>query len=293
MHDTFLIVLNAIKKGDVREPERLMGFIRTVVRRQVAGYIETAVHARRERADLECGLVVADRKQNPEQAAIKNQEREVIWKALGTLSAKDREAIVRYRIEEQPREQVIREMGLQEDGMSEKQGETRFRLLLNRAEAKLGKIAQKKLVAARGKPKTDSNAGDGKVDGEARGDAQEPLVMEILAALPLTRIPQSAHSDAVSQQIEARKQLIRAALKERNAQEGIACREAAIDMEKAKKDLENVYSRKLYKRYPYQPVHTDLAAIRSFLDKRLGEDAAGGFGERVEKSRAATEGQER
>ncbi|HEX7362366.1 MAG TPA: sigma-70 family RNA polymerase sigma factor, partial [Bryobacteraceae bacterium] len=36
VHDTFLIVVNAIRRGDLREPERLMGFVRTVVRRQVA-----------------------------------------------------------------------------------------------------------------------------------------------------------------------------------------------------------------------------------------------------------------
>src|SRR5882762_3797908 len=36
VHDTFLIVVEAIRKGDLREPERLMGFVRTVVRRQVA-----------------------------------------------------------------------------------------------------------------------------------------------------------------------------------------------------------------------------------------------------------------
>lgn len=35
IHDTFLIVVQAVRRGDLREPERLMGFVRTVVRRQV------------------------------------------------------------------------------------------------------------------------------------------------------------------------------------------------------------------------------------------------------------------
>ena len=35
VHDVFLIVVNAIRRGEVREPERLMGFVRTVARRQV------------------------------------------------------------------------------------------------------------------------------------------------------------------------------------------------------------------------------------------------------------------
>src|SRR5580698_8489384 len=74
VHDTFLIVVHAIQRGDLREPERLMGFVRTVVRRQVAAYIENAVHNRREQADLETGIAVVDRKQNPEQEAMVRQK---------------------------------------------------------------------------------------------------------------------------------------------------------------------------------------------------------------------------
>lgn len=48
IHDNFIIVVNAIKRGDLREPERLMGFVRTVVRRSVAQEIEKLVHDRRE-----------------------------------------------------------------------------------------------------------------------------------------------------------------------------------------------------------------------------------------------------
>src|SRR6266446_1945508 len=69
IHDTFLIVVQAIRKGDLREPERLMGFVRTVVRRQVAAYIDDAVQTRREQADLDVGVRVADVRRNPEQNA--------------------------------------------------------------------------------------------------------------------------------------------------------------------------------------------------------------------------------
>ena len=44
VHDTFVVVVQAIRKGELREPERLMGFVRTVVRRQAA----------RERPVLRC-----------------------------------------------------------------------------------------------------------------------------------------------------------------------------------------------------------------------------------------------
>ena len=86
VHDTFLIVVNAIRRGDLREPERLMGFVRTVVRRRVAAYIEQAVHNRREQADLETGVTVADRKQNPEQEAMIRQKAKLMECALSALS---------------------------------------------------------------------------------------------------------------------------------------------------------------------------------------------------------------
>jgi len=139
VHDTFLIVVNAIRRGDLREPERLMGFVRTVVRRQVAAYIEQAVHNRREQADLETGITVADRKQNPEQEAMIRQKAELMESALSALSDRDREILVRFYLREQPQEQICREMDLTE---------TQFRLLKSRAKAKFGDIGKKKLAAS-------------------------------------------------------------------------------------------------------------------------------------------------
>lgn len=139
VHDTFLIVVNAIKRGDLREPERLMGFVRTVVRRQVAAYIEQAVHTRREQADLDTGITVADRKQNPEQEAMVRQKNELMKSALEALSKRDRDILVRFYLQEQPQEQICREMSLTE---------TQFRLLKSRAKAKFGEIGRKKLASS-------------------------------------------------------------------------------------------------------------------------------------------------
>lgn len=139
VHDTFLIVVNAIKRGDLREPERLMGFVRTVVRRQVAAYIETAVHTRREQTDLETGTAVADRKHNPEQEAIIKEKAELMRSALGALSQRDRDILVRFYLKEQTQEQICSEMALTE---------TQFRLLKSRAKAKFGEIGRKKLSSS-------------------------------------------------------------------------------------------------------------------------------------------------
>jgi RNA polymerase sigma-70 factor (ECF subfamily) len=139
VHDTFLIVVNAIKRGDLREPERLMGFVRTVVRRQVAAYIEHAVHTRREQAELESGISVADRTQNPEQEAMIKQKAELMKSALSALSQRDRDILTRFYLKEQPQEQICREMSLTE---------TQFRLLKSRAKAKFGEIGKKKLASS-------------------------------------------------------------------------------------------------------------------------------------------------
>ncbi len=139
VHDTFLIVVHAIKRGDLREPERLMGFVRTVVRRQVAAYIEQAVHTRREQADIESGVTVADRKKNPEQEAMLHEKAELMKSALQSLSQRDRDILVRFYLMEQPQEQICREMSLTE---------TQFRLLKSRAKAKFGEIGRKKLASS-------------------------------------------------------------------------------------------------------------------------------------------------
>jgi RNA polymerase sigma-70 factor, ECF subfamily len=139
VHDTFLIVVNAIRRGDLREPERLMGFVRTVVRRQVAAYIEQAVQTRREQAELETGISVADRTQNPEQEAMVKQKAALMKSALDALSQRDRDILIRFYLKEQPQEQICQEMSLTE---------TQFRLLKSRAKAKFGEIGKKKLATS-------------------------------------------------------------------------------------------------------------------------------------------------
>src|SRR5581483_7980053 len=53
VHDCFLIVAQAIRNGELRDPARLMGYVRTVVKRQIAASIEAAVTRRRTQVDYE------------------------------------------------------------------------------------------------------------------------------------------------------------------------------------------------------------------------------------------------
>jgi len=58
VHDCFVIVTQAIQNGVLREPERLMGYVRTVVKRQIAASIDVrgaaAAHARGFRGIAAC-----------------------------------------------------------------------------------------------------------------------------------------------------------------------------------------------------------------------------------------------
>jgi RNA polymerase sigma-70 factor, ECF subfamily len=136
VHDCFLVVIHAIKKGDLREPERLMGFVRTIVRRQIAGFIEGMVETRRKQVDIEFGNIVPDEKLNPENSAIFKQRESLAVSVLKTISKRDREILTRFYLQEQSQEQICDEMSLTE---------TQFRLLKSRAKAKFGEMGKRKL----------------------------------------------------------------------------------------------------------------------------------------------------
>ena len=137
VHDTFLTVAQAIQRGDLREPDRLMGYVRTIVSRQVAAQIEENVHSRKREIDLGWGLAVHDASSNPEQAAIQRQNQDIARKMLKSIAPRDREILMRFYLEEQTAEQICGEMGLTE---------TQFRLLKSRAKARFGELGKRKVM---------------------------------------------------------------------------------------------------------------------------------------------------
>jgi RNA polymerase sigma-70 factor, ECF subfamily len=137
VHDTFLIVAQAIQRGELREPERLMGYVRTIVRRQVAAQIEDNVHSRRHQIDLDWGLAVHDAGSNPEQSAIQQENQEIALRVLRSIAPRDREILIRFYLREQPAEKICSEMGLTE---------TQFRLLKSRAKARFGELGKRKVT---------------------------------------------------------------------------------------------------------------------------------------------------
>lgn len=136
VHDSFLIVVHAIQRGELREPERLMGFVRTVVRRQVAAYIDKAIHRRRDEVDMDTVIRLVDVGTNPETTAMAQQKTELARSVLEEMSERDREILTRFYLREQPQEQICEEMDLTE---------TQFRLLKSRAKARFADAGRRRL----------------------------------------------------------------------------------------------------------------------------------------------------
>ena len=136
VHDTFLVVLGAIQRGELREPERLMGYVRTVVRRLVATHIDRLVEERRERTDVDDGVLLADGRVDPERDTMRRQKVEIMEQVLHTISRRDREILTRFYLYEQSQEQICREMGL---------NDTQFRLLKSRAKARFAELGKRRL----------------------------------------------------------------------------------------------------------------------------------------------------
>jgi len=135
VHDCFVIVTEAIQNGELRDPARLMGYVRTVVKRQIASAIDTAVDQRRTHVDYdETMFGITDFNDDPEQSIISRQRSEIARKVLLSISRRDREILDRFYVQEQTQEQICDEMGL---------SATQFRLLKSRAKTRFGNLGKR------------------------------------------------------------------------------------------------------------------------------------------------------
>lgn len=135
VHDIFLAVFEAIRGGALHSPDRLPGFIRTVVRRHIATAIHRAVDERREHLDISEQWSLAGLGRTPEQEAICRERAGLIRHTLEELSSRDREILTRFYLYEQTAAQICEEMGL---------NTTQFRLLKSRAKARFGEHGRRK-----------------------------------------------------------------------------------------------------------------------------------------------------
>jgi RNA polymerase sigma-70 factor, ECF subfamily len=128
VHEILLVVLEAIQGGNLREPARLMGFVRTVTRRQAVAHIRGNIaHRRRFRRGAE---IAPSHDPSPEEKFARRERLDVVLKRL---RSRDREILLRFYFHDQPAGQICLEMGLTP---------TQFRLFKSRALARCFKLAR-------------------------------------------------------------------------------------------------------------------------------------------------------
>lgn len=137
VHEVFLSVVQSILRGDVHQPDRLMGYIRTILRRQVASEIDGLVRERRHHAGIELGELICDRSPDPEQAAMHSQNVDLALRVLQGLRPRDREVLVRFYLREQRPEEICRELVL---------NATQFRLIKSRAKSRFIRLVRRRLA---------------------------------------------------------------------------------------------------------------------------------------------------
>ena len=140
VHEVFVDVVSAIRRQEMREPARLMGFVRTVVQRKLARQINHLVRSRDEQAGFGDIQSVPDGRKTPEQMAAAKQMDGLVSAALNELNARDRELLVRFYLWEQPGDQICKEMSLTL---------TQFRVFKSRAKARFGDLARKTVATRR------------------------------------------------------------------------------------------------------------------------------------------------
>jgi len=130
VHDTFLKVVQAIRSGELKEPERLIGFLGAIVQKQVAAHRD-----KRQPKKVSNKL----RQENPEEAAAFHRKAELIDQVMAALSQRDREILTRLYLHEENQDQICKEMSLTE---------TQLRLVKSRAKARFAELG-KHLVSHR------------------------------------------------------------------------------------------------------------------------------------------------
>jgi RNA polymerase sigma-70 factor (ECF subfamily) len=137
VHDVFVIVVETIRRGELREPERLMGFVRTVLNRQLNLAISRIIRARETSINLESATDLTGAEPTPEQRTVMHQKVALMKQALKEIGHREFEVLARFYLREQPPEQIRKEMSLTP---------TQYHLLKSRAKAKLTDLVQRKLA---------------------------------------------------------------------------------------------------------------------------------------------------
>jgi RNA polymerase sigma-70 factor, ECF subfamily len=139
LHETFQVVVSAVQHGQLRDPQRLMGFVYTVLKRQVMLHFGGAVAERRRTGSLDEASNVPG-SMNPEQAASSAERLRLTTTILEALPELERKVLIEFYLNEKPVEHICAELSLTE---------TQFRNLKCRAKGRFGDVGRRRLSEGR------------------------------------------------------------------------------------------------------------------------------------------------
>ena len=134
VQETYLAVLKAIQNDELRDPEKLIGFIRVVGHRHYCAYIKRRDKSRSSHAGHEAFEGSCRFRFDPEHDALRDERRLFAQGVLANLAPREREILKRFYIREESPDWICKEMSLTSN---------QFRLLKWRAKAKVTITAKK------------------------------------------------------------------------------------------------------------------------------------------------------
>jgi RNA polymerase sigma factor (sigma-70 family) len=114
IHDVFLQTVKAVRAGQLREPERLPGFVATITRRVAAQEVERRANTQRRTADIPQIDWLPDGRPDQETSLAEREELEVVRRVLSGLKPWEREILERFYLREQSPARIQNDMHLSE-----------------------------------------------------------------------------------------------------------------------------------------------------------------------------------
>jgi RNA polymerase sigma-70 factor, ECF subfamily len=110
LQDTFRLTLEKIRRGDLREPERLSGFICNIARNLATDHFRRA--SRQETLEQQARYTT-DPSDDPLQLVLAAEKAAIVRRVLDELrSPRDREVLFRFYLADQNKEQICLQLGL-------------------------------------------------------------------------------------------------------------------------------------------------------------------------------------
>ena len=113
-HETICDLVIQIRRGDLNDPARLVGYARSIVKHKVGTKIARKAAERQTRVNIDDLQLRDISSPDPETAAIRGEHTGIAMRILMSMSVRDREVMIRFYSKGQGPEQIQREMCLNE-----------------------------------------------------------------------------------------------------------------------------------------------------------------------------------